>query len=53
MSIWRGRSSLSWPSGWLPATASALPFASVEEMRAAYDFADLQSFLDIYYAACA
>jgi adenosine deaminase len=31
----------------------ALPFASVEEMRAAYDFADLQSFLDIYYAACA
>ena len=31
----------------------ALPAASVEEMRAAYDFADLQSFLDIYYAACA
>ena len=30
----------------------ALPVASVEEMRAAYDFADLQSFLDIYYAAC-
>ena len=29
-----------------------LPVASVEEMRAAYDFADLQSFLDIYYAAC-
>ena len=31
----------------------ALPVASVNEMRAAYDFADLQSFLDIYYAACA
>ena len=31
----------------------ALPFRSVEEMRAAYDFAGLQSFLDVYYAACA
>ncbi len=31
----------------------ALPFASVEEMRAAYQFSDLQSFLDVYYAACA
>ena len=30
----------------------SLPFASVEEMRAGYDFADLQSFLDVYYAAC-
>ena len=30
----------------------ALPFASVDEMRARYDFADLQAFLDIYYAAC-
>jgi adenine deaminase len=28
----------------------ALPFASVEELRAAYDFTDLQSFLDLYYA---
>lgn len=28
----------------------ALPFASVEALRAAYQFADLQSFLDIYYA---
>lgn len=27
----------------------ALEFASVEEVREAYDFADLQSFLDIYY----
>ena len=26
-----------------------LPFASVEEARASYDFRDLQSFLDIYY----
>jgi adenosine deaminase len=26
-----------------------IPFASVEEVEAAYDFADLQSFLDIYY----
>ncbi len=26
------------------------PFASVEEVRASYDFRDLQSFLDIYYA---
>jgi len=29
-----------------------LPYRTVAEMRAAYDFADLQSFLDIYYAAC-
>jgi adenosine deaminase len=30
-----------------------LPYASVEEVRAAYDFSDLQSFLNIYYAgAC-
>jgi adenine deaminase len=28
----------------------ALPYASVEELRAAYDFTDLQSFLDVYYA---
>ena len=27
-----------------------LPFASVEEIQAAYVFSDLQSFLDIYYA---
>ena len=27
-----------------------LPHASVEELRSAYRFADLQSFLDIYYA---
>ena len=27
----------------------ALPFATVEETRAAYDFTDLQSFLDIFY----
>ncbi|GAB3270274.1 adenosine deaminase [Sinomonas notoginsengisoli] len=27
-----------------------LPFASVEELRAAYRFTDLQSFLDLYYA---
>jgi adenosine deaminase len=27
-----------------------LPHASVEELRRAYEFADLQSFLDIYYA---
>jgi len=27
-----------------------LPYASVEDVRAAYDFSDLQSFLDIYYA---
>ncbi len=27
----------------------ALPYASVEEARGAYDFADLQSFLDLYY----
>jgi adenine deaminase len=30
-----------------------LPFASVEEVRAAYDFSDLQSFLDLYYAGAA
>lgn len=27
----------------------ALPYASIEEVRAAYDFANLQSFLDLYY----
>jgi adenosine deaminase len=30
----------------------AVPYASAEEVRAAYVFTDLQSFLDIYYAAC-
>lgn len=29
-----------------------LPYASPDEMRAAYEFAGLQSFLDLYYAAC-
>lgn len=28
----------------------ALPYATVDELRAAYSFSDLQSFLDIYYA---
>lgn len=27
-----------------------LPYASVERLRAAYEFTDLQSFLDVYYA---
>lgn len=31
----------------------ALPYGSVEEVRAAYEFDDLQSFLDIYYEAAA
>src|ERR1700712_2989671 len=30
----------------------ALPYASVEAVRAAYAFTDLQSFLDLYYAGC-
>lgn len=30
-----------------------LPYASVDELRAAYDFANLQEFLDLYYAGCA
>ena len=30
-----------------------LPFTSVEEVRAAYEFTDLQSFLDIYYQGAA
>lgn len=30
-----------------------LPYASVEELRAAYRFDDLQSFLDLYYAGAA
>ena len=30
-----------------------LPYADVDSARAAYDFADLQSFLDLYYAGCA
>ena len=29
-----------------------LPYVSVEEVRRAYVFSDLQSFLDIYYAGC-
>ena len=29
---------------------AALPYASVTELRAAYDFSNLQEFLDIYYA---
>jgi adenosine deaminase len=29
-----------------------LPYRSVDEVRAAYDFTDLQSFLDLYYAGC-
>jgi adenosine deaminase len=29
-----------------------LPFPSVEALRAAYEFDDLQSFLDLYYAGC-
>ena len=28
----------------------AIPYASVEELRSAYAFTNLQSFLDIYYA---
>ena len=31
----------------------ALPYASVEAVCAAYDFSDLQSFLDLYYAGAA
>src|SRR4051812_2279321 len=31
----------------------ALPYRSVEAVRAAYAFHDLQSFLDLYYAGCA
>lgn len=31
----------------------ALPYASVETLRRAYDFADLQSFLDLYYQGAA
>ena len=31
----------------------ALPFANVEEVRAAYAFSNLQDFLDIYYAGAA
>lgn len=31
----------------------ALPYASVDSVRAAYAFGDLQSFLDLYYAGCA
>jgi adenosine deaminase len=30
-----------------------LPYASVDAVRAAYNFHDLQSFLDLYYAGCA
>jgi len=31
----------------------SIPFASVEQVRAAYDFSNLQDFLDIYYAGAA
>ncbi len=30
----------------------AFPYPSVEALRAAYNFTDLQSFLDLYYAGC-
>jgi adenine deaminase len=30
-----------------------LPYAGIDELRAAYDFSDLQSFLDLYYAGAA
>src|ERR1044071_1082543 len=30
----------------------SLPYASVDAVRAAYNFSDLQSFLDLYYAGC-
>jgi len=30
----------------------ALPYRSADEVRAAYQFSDLQSFLDLYYAGC-
>jgi adenosine deaminase len=30
-----------------------LPYANVDEVRAAYNFADLQAFLDLYYAGAA
>jgi adenine deaminase len=30
----------------------SLPYASVDAVRAAYNFHDLQSFLDLYYAGC-
>ncbi|HEX4420736.1 MAG TPA: adenosine deaminase [Kofleriaceae bacterium] len=30
----------------------SLPYRSVDEVRAAYNFSDLQSFLDLYYAGC-
>jgi adenosine deaminase len=30
----------------------ALPYASVEAVRAAYEFADLPAFLQVYYAGC-
>jgi len=30
----------------------ALPYASVESARSAYEFSSLQSFLDLYYAGC-
>ncbi len=33
--------------------AVQLPYANVTELRAAYRFSDLQSFLDLYYAATA
>src|SRR5215467_7920041 len=32
---------------------TTLPFRSVADVRAAYQFSDLQSFLDLYYAGCA
>ena len=31
----------------------SLPYADVAEVRAAYEFENLQSFLDLYYAGCA
>lgn len=31
---------------------TVLPYASVDEVRRAYQFTDLQAFLDVYYQAC-
>ena len=41
--------SRSWRSPSPPATASRLRYADLDELRRAYAFSDLQSFLDLYY----
>ena len=45
----RGRWNPSCCSAWRNATAWALPWSDVESLRQAYNYNNLQEFLDLYY----